>query len=138
MSWMRGAARSRDTVVLFNFGWYYEGEDGYTRNGGHWVAVVGAGGEGEFTVHNPQLRPDKQASEKSVELTRLDDDFVVTQGSGEANMKGYYEGEGPGLPHGDKVTAILDAVIVFSLKRPESSEVNPHGGATSLAAAWRP
>ena len=42
----------------------------------------------------------------------------MSNDSGEANMKGYFEGEGPGLPHGDKVTAILDAVIVFSLKQP--------------------
>src|SRR3989440_5896404 len=25
MTWMRSAASSKDTVVLFNFGWYYEG-----------------------------------------------------------------------------------------------------------------
>src|SRR5256885_8635898 len=43
-------------------------------------------------------------------------DFIVSKDSGEANMKGYYEGEGDGLPHGDTVTAILDAVIVFSIK----------------------
>ena len=42
----------------------------------------------------------------------------MSNDAGEANMKGYFEGEGPGLPHGDKVTAILDAVIVFSLKQP--------------------
>ena len=35
-------------------------------------------------------------------------------------MKGYYEGNGLGLPHGENVTAILDGVIVFSLKKSES------------------
>lgn len=43
---------------------------------------------------------------------------------GEANMKGYYEGDGPGLPHGDSVTPILDAVIVFSLKKQAQAQVN--------------
>lgn len=118
MAWMHSAARSKDTVVIFNFGWYYETEDGYTRKGGHWVAVVDSSSDSnEFIVHNPILPPDKQSDQKSVELTLLDNDFIVAKDSGEANMKGYYEGKGSGLPHGKSVTAILDAVIVFSLKR---------------------
>ena len=40
---MRKAAGSKETVVVFNFGWYYGEEEGYNRKGGHWVAVVGAG-----------------------------------------------------------------------------------------------
>lgn len=51
-------------------------------------------------------------------LTSLDEDFVVTRQSKEVNMKGYYEADGPGLPHRDSVTAILDGVLVFSLKKP--------------------
>jgi hypothetical protein len=117
MAWMRSAARSKDTVVIFNFGWYYEGEDDYTRKGGHWIAVVDADSDNQFTVHNPILPSDKQAEQKSLELTMLNDDFIVAKDSGEANMKGYYVGNGSGLPHGKSVTAILDAVIVFSLKQ---------------------
>ena len=117
MSWMRSAALGKDTVMIFNFGWYYETDDGYTRKGGHWVAVVGAGSAGEFIVHNPILQPEKQSDKKSVKLTLLDEDFIVPKDSGEANMKGYYEGDGPGLPHGESVTAILDGVIVFSIKK---------------------
>ncbi len=125
MSWMRSAARSKDTVVIFNFGWYHKQEDGYIRKGGHWVAVVGAGSDNGFVVHNPILPPEKQSEKKSLELTLLDEDFIVAKDSEEANMKGYYEGEGPGLPHGDSVTAILDAVIVFSLRKQEAqSRVN--------------
>jgi hypothetical protein len=116
MAWMRAAANSKDMVVVFNFGWYRETDDGYERKGGHWVNVVGASGK-EFTVHNPILKPEQQSQDKSVELTMLDEDFIVQKDSGEANMKGYYEGNGPGLPHGEKVTAILDSVIVFSLKK---------------------
>jgi hypothetical protein len=124
MSWMRTAANSKDTVVVFNFGWYHKTEDGYTRKGGHWVAVVGASGN-EFTVHNPILPSDQQSQKKSVTLTLLDD-FVVAKDSGEANMKGYYDGEGPGLPRRDAVeAAILDAVIVFSLKKSEQAKVTP-------------
>jgi hypothetical protein len=117
MAWMRTAVRSKDTVVIFNFGWYYESGDGYERKGGHWVAVVGVASENEFIIHNPILSPEKQAGNKSVELTLLDEDFMVGKDSGEANMKGYYEGEGPGLPHGNNVTAILDSVIVFSIRK---------------------
>jgi len=119
IAWVRSAVNRKDTVVIFNFGWYYEGEDGYTRKGGHWVNVVGAAGN-DFIVHNPALRSDKQSEQKTVELTLLDDDFIVAKDSGEANMKGYYEGNGLGLPHGENVTAILDGVIVFSLKKSES------------------
>lgn len=117
MAWMRSAARAKDTVVIFNFGWYYEGEDGYTRKGGHWIAVVDSDGSNEFTVHNPILSPAKQAEQTSLKLTLLDDDFIVSKDSGEVNMKGFYKGDGSGLPHGKSVTAILDAVIAFSLKR---------------------
>lgn len=117
MSWMRNAALGKDTVMIFNFGWYRETDDGYERKGGHWVAVVGAGSAGEFIVHNPILPPEKQSDKKSLKLTLLNEDFIVPKDSGEANMKGFYTGEGPGLPHSDSVTAILDAVIVFSLKK---------------------
>lgn len=116
LAWIRTAVNRKDTVVIFNFGWYHKTDDGYERKGGHWVNVVGGSGN-EFIVHNPILAPDKQADKKSVELTALDEDFIVSKDSGEANMKGYYEGDGPGLPHGDSVTAILDAVIVFSIKK---------------------
>jgi hypothetical protein len=117
MAWMRSAARSKDTVMIFNFGWYHQTEDSYERKGGHWVAVVGVGSENEFIVHNPILPSEKQSDKKIVALTLLNEDFIVAKESGEANMKGYYEGEGPGLPHGDSVTALLDSVIVFSLKK---------------------
>jgi len=117
MAWIRSAVSSKDTVVIFNFGWYHKTDDGYERKGGHWVNVVGGSGS-EFIVHNPILPPERQTDRKSVELSGLDEDFIVSKDSGEANMKGYYEGDGPGLPHGDTVTAILDAVIVFSIKKP--------------------
>jgi hypothetical protein len=122
MAWMRNAARSKDSVMIMNFGWYYETEDGYNRKGGHWVAVVGAAPDSnEFYIHNPILRAEEQSKKQSLVLNRLDDDFMVVESGGkeidETNMKGYYAGEGSGLPHGNKVEAILDAVIVFSLKK---------------------
>lgn len=119
LAWMRSAARSKDTVMVFNFGWYQGEEDGYIRKGGHWVIVVGASSDSsEFFVHNPILPADQQARKTSVTLSRLDEDFTVLKDDDEANMIGYYQGEGPGLPHGAKVeAAILDAVIVFSLKK---------------------
>lgn len=116
MTWMQAAAADDRTIVLFNFGWYYEEADGYKRKGGHWVVVVGANGDGAFEVHNPALQPARQVRDTSIRLSRIDEDFPVTTDSGEADMQGYYEAEGPGLPHGEKVKAILDAVIAFSLK----------------------
>ena len=116
MEWMRSAATARDTIMVFNFGWYKEGDDGMERKGGHWVAVVGMSGN-DFIVHNPILESEKQLENTALKLTRLDPDFTVTKDSGETHMKGYYEGNGPGLPHAQKVTAILDAVIVLSLEK---------------------
>jgi hypothetical protein len=132
MAWLRSAAGSKDTIVVFNFGWYKKDGDSYTRNGGHWINVVGVSGN-EFIVHNPILNPEKQSENKSLELTVIDRDFladvgtatpakdadIVNKESGEVNLKGFPEGNGPGLPHGENVTAILDAVIVFSLKKSE-------------------
>jgi len=117
MPWIQSAVSSENIVVIFNFGWYHETKDAHIRKGGHWVVVVGSGPDNEFTVHNPILSPEKQADNKSVKLTLLEEDFVVNEHSKETNMKGYYEGEGSGLPHGDTVTAILDAVIVFGIKK---------------------
>jgi hypothetical protein len=118
LTWMRKAANSKDTVVAFNFGWYKSGDDGYTRTGGHWVAVVGAAEDDDkFYVHNPILPAKDQPAKTSVTLTRLDEDFSVIKGDDEANMKGYYTGAGAGLPHGKNIEAVLDAVIVFSLEK---------------------
>ena len=119
LAWMRAAARTEATVVLFNFGWYYEEGDSYTRKGGHWVAVVGAGSEAEFEVHNPMLRTDEQTEKTAIELSPIDHDFNAKIENRARNMKGYYEGDGAGLPHGAKVKAILDAVIVFSVAKAE-------------------
>jgi hypothetical protein len=118
LDWMREAARSKDTVVAFNFGWYQRKGDSYVRNGGHWVAVVGAASDSaEFSIHNPALPSKDQSAKTSVALTLLDEDFRVSTEHDEPNMNGYYRGEGAGLPHGKAVTAVLDAVIVFSLKK---------------------
>ena len=117
MSWMQEAVKDEDTIVIFNFGWYRGGDDeSYTRKGGHWVAVLDTGEEdGEFIVHNPILEPTRQANDTSVTLTLIDDDLAATNGDKGMNMKGYYEADGPGLPHGKTVKPILDAVIVFGL-----------------------
>src|SRR5205823_5787004 len=109
-------------VVVFNFGWYYEDDDGYKRKGGHWVAVVGVGTDAnEFYVHNPAIQSNEQTKKTSLVLNRLDEDFNVTDTGvkdvDEINMIGYYNGEGAGLPHSNSMAAaILDSVIVFSLK----------------------
>jgi hypothetical protein len=121
MDWMQEAVQDEDTIVIFNFGWYHEDgddEESYTRKGAHWVAVLDTGEEdGEFIVHNPLLEPERQMNDTSVTLSLIDDDLTVINSAGDKNMKGYYEADGPGLPHGKTVKPILDAVIVFSLAK---------------------
>jgi hypothetical protein len=73
--------------------------------------------DGGFIVHNPLLEPERQMNDTSVTLSLIDDDLTVTNSAGDKNMKGYYEADGPGLPHGKTVKPILDAVIVFSLAK---------------------
>ncbi len=121
LSWVRSAVRSKDTVVIFLFSRFEtkSEEDDVARTGGHFVIAVGAGPDSnEFIIHNPAFESEKQSEKKSIVLTKLDEDFVVTRSSKEVNMKGYYEADGPGFPHKDTVTAILDGVLVFSLKKP--------------------
>ncbi len=119
LEWLRKAARSEDTVVVANFGWYYAGENGYTRKGGHWVNVVGADADAAtLQVRNPYLPTPEQTVKTSVTLTPLDNKFTVAKtDETTAVMTGYFHGNGPGLPHGKTVVAVLDAVIVFSLKK---------------------
>lgn len=120
LSWMTAAAEDPDAVVIFNFGWYKEDEEGgHTRHSGHWVSVVGAGpGARQFEVHNPALKPERQKINTRITLTPVGDDFVMTNGAGEeTEMTGYYQAEGPGLPFSKEAVsaAVLDSVIVFKL-----------------------
>ncbi len=119
LEWMQRAVERADTVVLLNFGWYYPAGEGdsYERKGGHWVVAVGADTETKLRVHNPLLAPEEQAEQTAVQLTQIEEDLTVTGGPEDGDMAGYYEGDGAGLPHGQMVRAILDAVIVFSLKQ---------------------
>jgi len=121
LEWMRAAATDPDCVEVFNVGWYREEQDGYSRHGGHWITVVGAGsGAREFAVHNPILRPQTQKVKTTVALTMLDKDFNIVNAEGEdtGNMNGYYRVDGPGLPFGGKTAAaVLDSVIVFSVQK---------------------
>jgi hypothetical protein len=77
----------------------------------------------ELTLfNNPILTTAEQAKKKSVVLNLLTEDFDVVETGvssiDEANMIGYYDGIGAGLPSRDDVeAAILDAVIVFSIKK---------------------
>ncbi len=120
LSWMTAAADDPDAVVIFNFGWYKEDDDGgYTRHSGHWVSVVGSGPRArQFEVHNPALKPERQKTDTRITLAPVEDDFVMTNAAGdETAMTGYYQAEGPGLPFNKNAVsaAVLDSVIVFKL-----------------------
>lgn len=122
LSWMTAAAEDRDTIEVFNFGWYKEEPDGrYSRHSGHWVNVIGAERDAPaFELHNPILEPTRQESATSITLTPVDADFTLAQANGgDFNMSGYYEAEGPGLPFNKQnvSAAVLDSVIVFKLKK---------------------
>jgi hypothetical protein len=121
LEWMRAAAADPDCVEVFNVGWYRTEPNGYSRHGGHWVTVVGAGpGPRDFSIHNPLLRPQTQKTKMGVALTLLDRAFAISDASGKVsgNMGGYYRVDGPGLPLGSKTAAaVLDSVIVFSVQK---------------------
>ena len=121
LSWITRAVEDPDSVVVFNVGWYdwKDDQEVYFRKGGHWITVVGAGpAQSEFHVHNPSLTPQAQAEKISVKLKQVDKDFsVMGSNEEEKNMAGYYQVSGPGLPYNSEVrTAVLDSVIVFSLR----------------------
>lgn len=116
LKWLRAAAVDPQCVEVFNVGWYKEGKESYTRQGGHWVAAVGIDdAPASLLVHNPSLPADEQYQKTEVQLTPLDQDFVATGGA--SDMAGLYEVEGPGLPHGASYSAVIDCAIVFSLRR---------------------
>ena len=116
------AAEDPDSVVILNFGWYRESADGgYSRQGGHWVHLLGTGpGDDEFQILNPLLPPKRQASETAITLRMVEDDFRADLGNGkDTPMTGFYEAEGVGLPFNRKTVAaaVLDAVIIFTLEK---------------------
>lgn len=121
LDWMRKAALDPDCVEIFNVGWYREENAGYSRKGGHWITVVGAGsGATDFAVHNPLLASETQKVKSGVTLTKLDHEFKFVNADGDeaGDMNGYFRVDGPGLPFGGKTAAaVLDSVIVFSVQK---------------------
>ncbi len=120
LDWLTAAADEPDTVVICNFGWYKEQDDGsYKRLGGHWINMVGTGdADGEFEVHNPLLTPALQKTNTAITLTAMDDDLTRVLSDGKKlSLSGYYEAEGVGLPFNKKsvTAAVLDGVIVFKI-----------------------
>ncbi len=123
LAWLRAAADDPDTILILNNGWYREGDDGYTRKGGHFVIAVGAGpGASELQVHNPALEPEEQKSETSVVLAPLGAEIVAeakSNGVDQLALDGYFKMQGPGLPFTAKKAAFaaLDFAIAFKVKK---------------------
>lgn len=120
LSWMRAAAQGADTVLLFNVGWYKDGDNGYKRDNGHWVDVVGVGsGPTDFELRNPAIEAADQTRKTSVTLTGINGDFTRIGSDGNPyDMTGYYKVQGPGLPYGGSVkAAVLDGAVVFSMSK---------------------
>ena len=123
MNWIQNSINNPDTIVIFNNGWYRDGDDGgYIRKGGHFTIAVGAGSDGEFHVHNPALEPSEQKTETTVNLSPLGSDVVAdarSNGVEELHLGGYYRMEGPGLPHTKEKAAFaaLDFVLAFKVNK---------------------
>ncbi|MFN3432228.1 MAG: hypothetical protein ACK46X_20045 [Candidatus Sericytochromatia bacterium] len=121
-AWLKDAAKNPDTVVLLNVGWYKAEAGGYRRYGGHWVTVVGAGpGQWDLQVRNPAIRAGDQARLSTVSFTTLGNNAAIAKTPAPARglpptLAGYYKVAGPGLPHGNAITAVLDCAMVFTVE----------------------
>jgi hypothetical protein len=116
---VRAAAGDASTVVLFNVGWYEKSEAGYTRNNGHWVDVIGAGdAPGDMDIRNPALHEGEQRANTRVTLTRLERFDRIESPGRVVDMVGYYSVDGPALPRGHGVAAVLDGVVTFAFGKP--------------------
>ncbi|MDB5101626.1 MAG: hypothetical protein JWM80_6047, partial [Cyanobacteria bacterium RYN_339] len=116
LDWMRKVASAPDTVVMFGVGWYRRDGEGYSRHNGHWVDVVGVGeGDTQFLVHNPAIKAADQARKRTISLGKLDGFARLDSQRKPHDMSGYYAVKGPGLPFGAKTTAVLDAVMAFTV-----------------------
>lgn len=116
LDWVKGGIL-RNNVVWLNIGWYTynSSSDEYSRNGGHWMTVVGYGHDSQspdpncFVVHDPGTK------------TTFNDYRVL-----EKITSGQLTGSNSGLPHsaigyykysaGSNTYGILDAAVLLGMK----------------------
>lgn len=130
LDWMRtfvGPGKS----AWINLGWYRHDKekDQYERIGGHWVTVVGCGGDEEgrpheriIVVHDPAPRAGQEPNE-FVLLTPLKRGTLTGKGSGLPRpAKGLFLMGGGMHLKATADVAILDGVVGLDLKRPAPAE----------------
>jgi hypothetical protein len=116
LDWMREGIEGPTTVQLWSVGWYgYDAEtDNYSRDGGHWVTMVGYGqnGSGEdcMIIHDPSPRTGYSLQNNYVKLTPLQSG---TKDHSEDLTGQYWLTGWPINSVGDR--AILDGVFVIDL-----------------------
>jgi VCBS repeat-containing protein len=117
LNWMRAGIEGPCTVQLWSVGWYgyNAATDNYTRNGGHWVTMVGHGYNGStydpnyFVIHDPSPRCGTSFANNYVLPVRLESGTI-----GSEDITGQYKLTGwPINPVGD--CAILDGVFVVEM-----------------------
>jgi hypothetical protein len=119
LGWLRTNANDPDMGVILNVGWYRKGPKGVTRDGGHWVAVVGAATSGsEFYLRNPLMQPAEQQAHPAAQIQPVPaatDVYRAANGS-KIGPAGLFQVTGPGLVHGNNLLAIVDGVIIYKVK----------------------
>ncbi|MBN1590094.1 MAG: cadherin-like domain-containing protein, partial [Pirellulales bacterium] len=112
LDWARAGIASPTGVVLWSVGWYdyHPSTKSYTREGGHWVTMVGYDDD-HLIIHDPSPRTGYDLVNNYVTPTLITDPQVTFPGG---NAAGYYLLSGwPINSVGDY--AILDGVFVIEM-----------------------
>lgn len=106
-------------AVWINLGWYQSDGANYTRNGGHWVTVVGVrGGDQTLTlkIHDPSARNGQTKSTQTVIFEKLEGGQLLGKERGlPLSAAGYYRVKGGMKISSQATDAILDGAILLKL-----------------------
>ena len=104
-------------AVWLNVGWYSydEDDDAYTRNGGHWVTVVGYDHD-DLLIHDPSPSAGASFRTQRITLEELTSgELTGKQANLPRSAEGYYEVGGE-MAVGSGKTCILDGVVLLTLE----------------------
>jgi hypothetical protein len=120
LDWVKGGIL-RENVVVINVGWYTfdSATDTYSRNGGHWMTVVGYGHDGNeadplcLVVHDPGTRTSLHDYRPFERITS----GRVTGASGLPSIAaGMYR-----YPRQNGLFGILDAAVILDIKEQDGA-----------------
>jgi len=139
LEWIKEATANPHGAAWVNIGWYVRGSASgeWKRVGGHWLAVVGYGVDGEgnedpgiLLVDNPAKRPARSERRRNGDSAgeptdeELASDVMTTQEIRQGRLVGNYAGlprsaagmyvvSGDGVSKSTKLDAILDGAVVL-------------------------